>query len=535
MTEKASSELNQPDGLKQVTSKVLFNDMIKNQSSTDGETDVRLEEIPLVDISDDSAYDLGEAWFLIKKAVPVSLTYFMQYSLQIAGIFSLGHLGSVELAASALASMYAGVTGFSVALGAASALETLCSQAWTSGNPKMVGIYLQRALLIIMIGFFPIAISWWEVERILVFLGQDKVLANKAGLFLRYLLIGAPAYIAFECLKKYLQAQGIMKASTYVLAVCSIINLILNYSLVWYKPISLGFIGAPVATSITYWLMFLLLFLYTVYLDGYQAWGGWTRTCLQDWNSFLRLAFPSVLMVCAEWWAFELVTFAAGYLGPLALATQSVVLTTASLVYQIPFGIAVSTSNRIGNFLGAGLPGRAKMTAKMSLALSVISALCNSSILFGFRNHWGYLFSNDAEVIVMVASILPLCASFQIADGIAGIGDGILRGQGRQKIGAIFNLFGYYLAALPLGLSLAFKYGFGLKGLWLGLTLASFLIALGTFWAVITTNWNWEVAKCQRRKKNVEMQFQSGVGGRRNCTNLEEGSNQNYLDNHFHN
>ncbi|CAG8444347.1 9244_t:CDS:2 [Ambispora gerdemannii] len=505
-------------------------------TSNDAFSNSRLEDTSISDTDGDALYDLKETFYLIKKAIPVLLTYLMQYSLQIASVFSLGHLGSVELASAALASMYAAVTGWSVALGASSALDTLCSQAWTSGNPRMVGIFLQRAIVIILLGFCPIAITWWEAESILVLLKQDEKLAHKAGLFLRYLLIGAPAYLVFECLKKYLQAQGkylvysIMKASTYVLIVCSITNAFLNYALVWYEPISLGFIGAPVATSITYWLMLILLSLYTVYVDGSQAWGGWTRACLRDWGSFLRLALPGILMVCAEWWAFELVALAAGYLGSVALATQSIVLTTASLVYQMPFGIAVSTSNRVGNFLGAGLAGRAKMSAKMSLVLSVIFACLNSCVLLAFKNQWGYLFTKDPEVIDMVANILPLCAYFQVSDGISAIGGGILRGQGRQKLGAIFNLTGYYLVALPLGLSLTFKYSYGLKGLWIGLTCASYLVSFAVFWAIINTDWKWEVEECRRRIKIVDAEVKAN-GARKNYgTDLEEGFPGNHTN-----
>ncbi|CAG8497508.1 14035_t:CDS:2, partial [Ambispora leptoticha] len=456
----------------------------------------RLEDTPMSDVDGDALYDLKETFYLIRKAIPVLLTYLMQYSLQVACIFSLGHLGSVELAAAALASMYAAVTGWSVAMGAASALDTLCSQAWTSGNPRMVGVYLQRSIIIILLGFCPIAITWWEANNILVLLGQDKELAQKAG---------------------------IMKAGTYVLIVCSITNALLNYALVWYEPISLGFIGAPVATSTTYWLMLILLTLYTKYVDGYQAWGGWTRSCLRDWGSFLRLALPGILMVCAEWWAFELVALAAGYLGSVALATQSIVLTTASLFYQTPFGIAVSTSNRVGNFLGAGLAGRAKMSAKMSLVLSVVFACVNTSILLVFKNEWGYLFTKDQEVVDMVANILPLCAYFQISDGISAISGGILRGQGRQKLGAICNLAGYYLVALPLGLSLAFKYNLGLKGVWIGLTCASYLVSSAICWAIINTDWKWEVEECRRRIKIVNAEMKTN--GMRNGygTDLEEG------------
>ena len=121
---------------------------------------------------------------------------------------------------------------------------------------------------------------------------------NYVGTFLRYLLLGAPAFIAFEGLKKYLQAQGIMQASTYVLMIASPLNFVMNYTLVHVEPVCLGFIGAPIATSISYWIMLILLVLYTWKVKGHEAWGGWTSEAFKNWWPFLRLAIPGALMIC---------------------------------------------------------------------------------------------------------------------------------------------------------------------------------------------------------------------------------------------
>jgi MATE family multidrug resistance protein len=85
-----------------------------------------------------------------------------------------------------------------------------------------------------------------------------------------------------------------------------------------------------------------------------------------------------------------------------------------------------------------------------------------------FLKVYGYLFSNDESVVHLVSKVMPLVASFQVADGLAGSCGGVLRGQGRQHLGAAFNLVAYYVLALPLGIALAFEWGYGLPGLWIG-------------------------------------------------------------------
>lgn len=95
-----------------------------------------------------------------------------------------------------------------------------------------------------------------------------------------------------------------MNASTWVLLIVAPINAVNNYLLVWYEPISLGFIGAPIATSFTYWLQLALILLYIKYIRGSEAWGGWSLEAFKDWWPFIQLAIPGIFMVCSEWWSW---------------------------------------------------------------------------------------------------------------------------------------------------------------------------------------------------------------------------------------
>ncbi|KAL0080250.1 mate-domain-containing protein [Phycomyces blakesleeanus] len=444
-----------------------------------------------------------EFTWLIVNSLPIIGTYLLQNSFQMASIFTLGHLGPTELGAAALGSMFASVSAWSIAFGTTTALDTLCSQAWTGAHDKtLLGIHLQRALMILAIMFIPIGIIWWNATGILLSLNQEPDIAFRAGQFLRYLLIGAPAYITFEATKKYLQAQGIMRASTYVLMVASPINLGLNYMMVY--PLGLGFIGAPLATSLSYWIMLGLLLLYIRFVAGSEAWGGWSRESLEGWWSFLKLAIPGILMVCTEWWSFELCALAASYLSTVDLAAQSILLTTISATYTIPFGIAIAASNRVGNSLGEAKAKKARCATIVAMIYAVIFGSLNSAILMATRSWFGYLFTSEDEVVNRVASIIPMCALFQIADGLAGVCGGAIRGLGRQKIAAWINIFAYYIVALPIGLFLTFKAGWNLSGLWAGLSIALFIASIGEGIFLFSVNWPAEVKRTQERVKHEE-------------------------------
>lgn len=171
---------------------------------------------------------------------------------------------------------------------------------------------------------------------------------------------------------------------------------------------------------------------------------------------------------------------------------------------MIPFGISVAASNRVGNLLGCAAAGNAKKAARVAIAFAIVFGLLNSCFFLATRNVYGYLFTSDPDVVSRVASILPMCALFQIADSAAGVCGGVVRGLGRQKIAAILNLVAYYLIALPLAYVLTFKLGWGLHGIWTGLTLALFIAGAGLIVFLMNVNWKTEVLRTLARVQHAE-------------------------------
>ncbi|PPQ68387.1 hypothetical protein CVT25_007925 [Psilocybe cyanescens] len=399
--------------------------------------------------------------------------------------------------------------GWCVALGGTTALDTLGSQSFTGGSHKTdLSIHFQRCVIILWILLIPVCFLWAFIEPVLLAFGQPAHLCRDVQQFLRILITGAPGYIGFESLKKYLQCQGIMGASTTVLLIVSPINIALNIALVHYTP--LGLWGSPLAVSITYWLCFIILGIWTSLSAAHKqngTWGGVNLLLVLELKScveFLKLALPGILMVGTEWAAFEIVALAAGRLGEIPLAAQSIIMTTDQILNTLPFGIGVAASTRVGNLIGARSPTGAKIAAHAAALLSVIVGTFVMLAMMASKDVYGLLFSDDRDVVGLVSKVMPLVASFQVADGLAGSCGGVLRGQGRQHLGALFNIIAYYVLALPMGITMAFhpKINLGLQGLWIGQVVALFLVGIGEYCVVwLGTDWNLEVAKGMERNR----------------------------------
>lgn len=292
-------------------------------------------------------------------------------------------------------------------------------------------------------------------------------------------------------------ASEIYGPGTYVLLITSPLNALLNY--LFIHTFKIGLYGAPLATGLSYWLSFLLLAAYTALVRGHECWGGLApRRALQHLGSFARLALLGVVHVGTEWWAFEIVALAAGRLGTIPLAAQSVIMTADQVINTVPFGLGVAASARVGNLLGAREPEGARRAAHCAAVLSTVMGAVILAVLMGTKDVFGRIFNDDERVVRLVSEVLPFVALFQIADGLNGSCGGVLRGMGRQWVGALVNLVSYYCGALPGGIYLAF-HGWGLAGLWVGQCVALYLVGILEWVIVGLSNWEKEVDRAKDR------------------------------------
>ncbi|KAL9024742.1 MAG: hypothetical protein Q9196_006287 [Gyalolechia fulgens] len=451
---------------------------------------------------------LTEFKILTHGSIPVVLAYALQNSLQTISVVIVGRGSPEDLATAAFAYMFAMATAWLIGLGGTTALDTLCSSSFTGSKDRYdVGVLLQRAFITLGLFYIPVVVLWLFSEPLFKALGEEEQLSRDSRNFLCCLIPGGLGYIYFEAMKKYLQAQEIMRPGTYVLFITSPINAGLNYVFVY--SFKMGLLGAPIATGISYWLSFLLLVVYARFVQGSECWGGWSRKCVQNMGTFSRLAALGVVHVGTEWWAFEIVALAAGRLGTIPLAAQSVIMTADQVINTIPFGQGVAASARVGNLLGGKNAKGAARAANTAAWLSMLVGAVVLVILMGTRDHFAKIFNHDASVVRLTAEVLPYIALFQIADGLNGSCGGSLRGMGRQHIGAAVNIICYYGGALPLGIYLAF-HGRGLKGLWVGQCIALYLVGFIEWIIVAFSNWDYQVQKAFERMEHDE-RMENGI------------------------
>jgi MATE family multidrug resistance protein len=433
-----------------------------------------------------------EAKTLIRYSFPLIVTFVLEHFFSIVCLLVVGHLGKVELAAVSLATMTSTIT-FAIFEGTATALDTLCPQAYGAGNYELMAVQVQRCILMSWVVFIPCGLLWWNSGFFLKYIIASSEVVELTTKFLRILIVGAPAYIFFENGKRFLQAQGIFEAGTGILFVSAPLNIVASWFLVWNETYGIGYIGAPIVAAANFWLMATLMVIYVKYIDGSDCWFGIFpfNELTGGWYQLLRLAVPGVLMLESEYLAYEIMTLFASYFGTTELAAQSTVSSIASVTYMVPFAVGIAASTRIANFIGAQNIDAAKIASRTASLASIIAGSMNCVLLITFRFEIAKLFTKNPDVIVEVGDLFyPLVGVIQIFDAIASVSSGILRAQGAQKIGGIINLLAYYAFGLPLAFILCESLGLKLSGLWLGIGSGMIMIGVIETVYIYTSDWD---------------------------------------------
>ncbi|NXW67179.1 S47A2 protein, partial [Hirundo rustica] len=464
---------------------------------------------------------------LLVLAAPLILIQLLIFLIHLVSSIFCGHLGKVELASVTLAIAVINVTAISVGYGLTSACDTLISQTYGSKNLLRVGVILQRATIIILLCCFPCCAMLINVEELMLAMRQDPeavpILQLSTGSSRPKLPLQAVFLYNLET--RYLQNQMIMWPLVLSGVIGNIVNVIANYVLL--NVFHLGITGSAWANTTAQYSQTIFLFLYIIGRKLHvNTWGGWSSECLLEWDSFTSLAIPSMLMMCIEWWTYEIGSFLIGLLSVVELSVQSIIYEVSVVAFMIPLGLGTAASVQVGNALGAGNAEAAKRSSSTSLICTGVFSVIVGSILATTRNVLGYIFTKDKEIIDLVAWVMPIYVVFHLFEAMTGACSGVLRGIGKQKFGAILNAVSYYGVGMPLAAVLLFVAKIGVIGLWVAMLACVFILCTCFTTYIYRLDWEKAAKEAQRRAGVTQLPPPElpSLGPEQSCKDLDVAS-----------
>ncbi|XLU25381.1 hypothetical protein S245_061447, partial [Arachis hypogaea] len=465
-----------------------------------------------------------------KISGPTAITGLLMYSRSMISMLFLGYLGDAELAGGSLSIGFANITGYSVISGLAIGMEPLCGQAYGAKQLKILGLTLQRTVLLLLAATVPISVAWLNMENILLWCGQDHQISSTAQTFILFSIPDLLFLSLLHPLRIYLRAQSITLPITFCSAVSVLLHVPLNFLLVVH--FKMGVAGVAVAMVCFNFNLFVFLSSFVYFSGVYKdSWVSPSIDCFKGWSSLLALAVPSCVSVCLEWWWYEFMIMLCGLLvNPKAtVASMGILIQTTSLVYVFPSSLSLGVSTRVGNELGANRPAKARICMIVSLFCAMglgITAMIFTTLM---RHQWGRFFTNDEEILNLTAIALPIVGLCELGNCPQTTGCGVLRGCARPTIGANINLSSFYLVGMPVAIVLGFVSKIGFVGLWFGLLAAQATCAGLMLFVLCKTDWNAEAQKA-KELTNAAASSSSSVNNSKT-----KGEGNKNINDHHHN
>ncbi|KAK7389221.1 hypothetical protein VNO78_24057 [Psophocarpus tetragonolobus] len=440
----------------------------------------------------------NEAKSIANISFSMVITALLLYSRSMISMLFLGHLGELALAGGSLAIGFANITGYSVLSGLAMGMEPICGQAFGARRFKLLGLTMQRAVLLLLLTSLPISLLWLNMNKILRLCGQEEDIANQAQFYIFYSLPDLVLQSLLHPLRIYLRTQSITLPLTSCAALSILLHVPINYLFV--SVLHLGIKGVALSAVLTNFNLLLSLLIYVLLSGTHKdTWPAISHNCFKGWKTLINLAIPSCISVCLEWWWYEIMILLCGLLvNPHAsVASMGVLIQTTALIYIFPSSLSFGVSTRVGNELGAGDPQKAKLAAIVGLCFSFLFGLSALAFAFSVRNVWASMFTHDGQIIALTSSVLPIIGLCELGNCPQTTVCGVLRGTARPKLGANINLGCFYLIGMPAAVWLAFFAGFDFKGLWFGMMAAQMSCMMTMMFVLGRTNWETEAQKAK--------------------------------------
>ena len=420
---------------------------------------------------------------MLRLAAPLAMAELGWMTMGFVDALMAGRLGAAAIGAGSLGNMLfypIVICGTGMLLG----MDTLVSQAFGARDDAACRRTLVQGLWVAL-GVAPVvALLLGLTIPFLRAIGTNPRVMELLGPYLRALLWGVPPLLLYTVFRRYLQAMNIVKPITFAVISANLLNFAGNWLFMygnWGAP-RLGLEGSGFSTSICRVYIALVLLIAILHENRKSA----NPHPLVRWpwrpqfsliRRLMALGFPSAMQMLVEGAVFSAVTVMAARFDEVSLAAHSIAVNVISITFMVPLGISSAAAVRVGQAVGRKSSRGAALAGWTALLLGA-GFMSASGLALAIVPRWiARLYTPEAGVIAASAALLRIAALFEIFDGLQVVATGALRGLGDTRTPALAHFAGYWLVGMPVAYVLCFTYGWGVTGIWVGLTSA--LIPIG--------------------------------------------------------
>lgn len=429
----------------------------------------------------------NEAQQLLRLAIPLVGAQLAQSLTGFIDTIMMGRLGAEILAAGGLASLTFNSLIVTI-MGLIMGLSPLVAEAFGAGDKGKIRRLTNQGFWLVLWLAIPCMIAIAKLDTVMGYLGQSSSTISTANIYLDIILWSCFPSLGFAMMRSVISAMSLTKPIMAIMVAGTLFNLIGNYALGFgnFGLPKLGLAGLAWASTITHWGMFFALLTYLgmqPQIKKYQLLSSFPTIHWQTISKLIKLGMPILVFLALEVGLFVSVTYLMGALGTEILAAHQIVLQTIYIIFMIPLGISYATTVRVGQWLGKNDIDGVRISGYASIAIGLTFATANTILMLIFpRLIIGFYIdindSSNTQIIALALPMLMVGTLAQAVDGIQKIAHGALQGIQDTSMPMYLSIPAFWIIGLPTGYLLAFKFGWGGTGLWIGQSIGLALAAV---------------------------------------------------------
>lgn len=418
---------------------------------------------------------------LARLSAPAMASRLGILSMALVDTVMVARYATVELAWLALANRSVVMFLVIVAIGLLMGIIVMTSKAYGREDYRECGRVWRRTLpYALVIGFGMMALTlpaplWMSL------LAADPVIAEQSAELVLILGLGLPAHLLFFCSIAFLEGVRRPHVPMLILLGANVLNLLLNYALIFGElgAPELGAAGSAWSTTLVRWTIAALAVGYILSAQSMERFGVRRphRQCWRDWAQQRTIGYASAVSIATEVAAFAGLAVIAEKLGALELAGQEIVFNVLTVPFMIAVGMGAATAVRIGIAHGRGDPIDTAVAGWTGLAAAAVLLGGGAVLIALFPEQLFALHSADPELARITIPAIAFIAYVTVFDGTQATISMGLRGLGETWWPTAIQATAFLLIMLPLSWYLAMTLDRGLIGL-LEATLAACLFAV---------------------------------------------------------
>ncbi len=388
----------------------------------------------------------------------------------------VSRLGNVNvLAAASLANNICSIP-FLFLIGISATLTPMVAASTAKNNYKEATQILKHTLAINVSFGILSSILLISFSNKLNAIGQDPEVSRLAQGYLCIIAASIVPASINNTIKKYLNALG-WTIHTMCLSILSgIINVILNYILIYGKlgfP-ALGLYGAGWATLSTRVIIMCIFLGYAILLKKkkYIIDIAWTTYKENRIITLLKASLPSAMELATRMSYFSIATIMLGWISPTSQAATSILFDMLRFAIMLPLAVGICSSILIGRQWGMKNKEVIHDLGQVGYILSFgLMSIMSLFLYLAYPHILNYLYTPKQEVKILIKSLMGLMILLHLVNGIILVSLGIFRGMQDTFVPFIMCSIIYISIGLPIGYLLTFVYEWKEAGIWSGLIL----------------------------------------------------------------